>query len=108
MQALQGDVGAARRQADPVPAVREGPLMGREVRRVPPDWEHPRHTKETTTNPKTIGHYIPLHDEDYETARRDAFTHRPTIGARCIRMRNSPTPMCSASATSVIVVWFRK
>jgi|SRR5712675_695172 len=33
--------------------------MGREIRRVPADWEHPRNDK---------GKFIPLFDEDYETA----------------------------------------
>ena len=32
--------------------------MGREIRRVPPGWEHP----------KSARGYIPLYDEDYETA----------------------------------------
>jgi hypothetical protein len=33
--------------------------MGREIRRVPPDWEHPRDER---------GNYIPLYDEDYTIA----------------------------------------
>lgn len=33
--------------------------MGREVRRVPADWEHPR---------RTDGSYQPLYDEDFESA----------------------------------------
>lgn len=33
--------------------------MGREIRRVPPDWQHPRDSRD---------HYVPLVDEDYETA----------------------------------------
>lgn len=33
--------------------------MSREIRRVPVDWQHPRDEK---------GNYIPMHDEDYETA----------------------------------------
>lgn len=33
--------------------------MGREIRRVPMSWQHPKDTR---------GHYIPLYDEDYETA----------------------------------------
>ena len=34
-------------------------VMGREIRRVPPDWKHPRDDS---------GHYKPLLDTDYETA----------------------------------------
>ncbi len=33
--------------------------MGREIRMVPPDWDHPK---------KENGSYQPLYDEDYETA----------------------------------------
>ena len=33
--------------------------MGRELRRVPPDWAHPSHW---------AGHYQPLHDREYEEA----------------------------------------
>ena len=33
--------------------------MGREVRRVPPDWEHPRDSK---------GNYMPMYDETFEEA----------------------------------------
>jgi hypothetical protein len=33
--------------------------MGREIRRVPPTWEHPKDGR---------GHYKPLYDNDYETA----------------------------------------
>lgn len=36
--------------------------MGREVRRVPPNWEHPRNED---------GRYIPLYDQTYESARRE-------------------------------------
>lgn len=35
--------------------------MGREIRRVPHDWEHPKNEK---------GKYIPLHDKDLETAKK--------------------------------------
>jgi len=35
--------------------------MGRELRRVPADWEHPRNER---------GEYFPLYDEDFETAAR--------------------------------------
>jgi len=36
--------------------------MGREIRRVPPDWEHPRDEN---------GYFIPLFDKDYKTAGED-------------------------------------
>ena len=35
--------------------------MGREIRRVPPNWEHPKDSN---------GKYIPLYDHDYETAAK--------------------------------------
>ena len=35
--------------------------MGREIRRVPPDWEHPRSSQ---------GGYIPLYDKDFDTAAK--------------------------------------
>ncbi|MFH1090972.1 MAG: hypothetical protein V1742_05315, partial [Pseudomonadota bacterium] len=37
-------------------------MMGREIKRVPPGWEHPRDDS---------GHYIPLHDETYREAADD-------------------------------------
>ena len=42
--------------------------MGREIRRVPRDWKHPKYTKETTMHQNQIGGYIPLHDNDYVSA----------------------------------------
>lgn len=36
--------------------------MGREIRRVPLGWEHPKNER---------GHYQPLHDNDYETALKE-------------------------------------
>lgn len=33
--------------------------MGREIRRVPKDWNHPKNRD---------GHFVPLYDDDYETA----------------------------------------
>lgn len=35
--------------------------MGREIRRVPPNWEHPR---------EADGHYLPLYDESFESATK--------------------------------------
>lgn len=37
--------------------------MGREIRRVPKGWEHPRYTE----GPRA-GQYMPLYDKDFETA----------------------------------------
>ena len=42
--------------------------MGREIRRVPPCWEHPRFTEETTSYKNNIGEYRPCYDETYEDA----------------------------------------
>lgn len=40
--------------------------MGREIRRVPRDWEHPKFTEGARR-----GQYMPLHDQDYETAAEE-------------------------------------
>lgn len=43
--------------------------MGREIRRVPPNWEHPRYTEDDCRGHRqNVGHYKSLFDEDYETA----------------------------------------
>lgn len=42
--------------------------MGREIRRVPPNWEHPRWTRDETSEPRRIGQYKSLYDKDYDTA----------------------------------------
>lgn len=44
--------------------------MGREIRRVPPNWEHPRHTRETAKDFRNIGQYIPMHDQSYQEASK--------------------------------------
>jgi len=36
--------------------------MGRKIRRVPPDWEHPKHTSETAPKRDRIGDYVALYD----------------------------------------------
>ena len=41
--------------------------MGREVRRVPGDWEHPRYTKDDSPYRDRIGEHRPLYDDDYES-----------------------------------------
>ena len=45
--------------------------MGREIRRVPPHWEHPRYTKENAGRDDFIGRFMPLIDKDYESACRE-------------------------------------
>ena len=42
--------------------------MGREIRKVPPDWQHPRWTEEDAPRTDLVGKLKPLHDADYETA----------------------------------------
>lgn len=49
--------------------------MGREIRKVPPNWEHPRYTADTTTSVHQIGEYIPMLDADYEEAAQDWIRH---------------------------------
>jgi hypothetical protein len=44
--------------------------MGREVRRVPPKWEHPRYTKEDAPYRNLVGEYRRCYDRDYETAAK--------------------------------------
>ena len=44
--------------------------MGREIRRVPADWEHPRYTEEDATHRDRIGDYRPLCDQDYRSAAK--------------------------------------
>jgi hypothetical protein len=39
--------------------------MGREIRRVPANWEHPKYTQDTASRQNQIGCYCPLHG-DYE------------------------------------------
>lgn len=45
--------------------------MGREIRRVPGDWEHPKYTRENSRRSDEIGKFMPLHDQDYETAAEE-------------------------------------
>ncbi len=48
--------------------------MGRELRRVPKDWEHPK---------DSLGRYIPMRDGDHVTACKEWL-------ARCIAWQNEP------------------
>jgi hypothetical protein len=41
--------------------------MSRELRRCPPDWDHPRYTPDTARHPRMVGEYIPLYNQDFET-----------------------------------------
>lgn len=45
--------------------------MGREIRMVPPNWEHPRYTKETSRRSGDVGEYMSMHDETFEDAARE-------------------------------------
>ena len=45
--------------------------MGREIRRVPPNWEHPRYTEQDATSEYRVGELRPLCDETYEDARAE-------------------------------------
>lgn len=45
--------------------------MGRELRMVPPNWEHPRYTREYAPHSGRVGDYKPLHDRDYEAEARE-------------------------------------
>lgn len=44
--------------------------MGREIRRVPPNWEHPRYTSENARRQADIGQHMPLYDQTYDDARQ--------------------------------------
>lgn len=45
--------------------------MGREIRRVPPNWEHPKYTSDDTPYENRVGEYRPLFDEAYEHAAQE-------------------------------------
>ncbi len=45
--------------------------MGREIRRVPPNWVHPRHDAETASREAQVGNFRPMFDEDFETAAEE-------------------------------------
>lgn len=42
--------------------------MGREIRMVSPNWEHPRYTKDDAPRPELVGEYRSCYDRDYVTA----------------------------------------
>ncbi len=45
--------------------------MGRDVRRVPPHWEHPKYTEANATNPEWVGDPHPCYDETYDDAAQE-------------------------------------
>lgn len=45
--------------------------MGREIRRVPPNWEHPRYSADNATRRSEIGEFISMHDDTYEHASKE-------------------------------------
>lgn len=45
--------------------------MGREIRRVPADWEHPKYTEETANSRSSVRSYRPLYDNDFQSAADD-------------------------------------
>ena len=45
--------------------------MGREVRKVPADWQHPRYAEWNAPFAQAVGHFIPMHDSSYEQAATD-------------------------------------
>lgn len=44
--------------------------MGREVRRVPADWQHPRYSADDAPHDKAVGRFKPLNDGYADTAAR--------------------------------------
>jgi hypothetical protein len=70
--------------------------MGREIRRVPPHWEHPRYTSDNARNSRDVGRFMSMADQDYETAAREwleecdlwrAGTHKAQSGKYCSKLR---------------------
>lgn len=45
--------------------------MGREIRMVVPNWEHPRYTEDDARDPRAVGKYRSLYDNSYEEARAE-------------------------------------
>ena len=70
--------------------------MGREIRRVPADWEHPKYTGDDAPTASRIGSYRPLFDEDYESAcvkwYREAADFKPTANCRWYHEWNGDPP----------------
>src|SRR5271156_6251442 len=49
----------------------EEKAMGREIRKVPKDWQHPRWTADNTIRSNLIGKFQPLFDGDYDTVAQE-------------------------------------
>lgn len=89
--------------------------MGREIRRVPPHWEHPRYTKEDAPYEHNIGEYRSCHDEDYETASRrwkfefaewEAGTHKSKANYEFWEYESPPDPeLCRPKFTEEPTWW---
>ncbi|ENN86035.1 hypothetical protein RHSP_31711 [Rhizobium freirei PRF 81] len=45
--------------------------MGREVRKVPENWDHPRYAEWNAPFPTAVGRFIPMHNGGYEQAAAD-------------------------------------
>lgn len=45
--------------------------MGREIRRVPPNWQHPVYTEENARRSDRIGDYIPMLDKSFKDAAKE-------------------------------------
>ena len=45
--------------------------MGREIRRVPPNWKHPVYTEDDAPRRNLVGKLRPCDDKDYETAAKE-------------------------------------
>lgn len=49
--------------------------MGREVRMVPPGWQHPRYESWDAPFPQALGRYIPMHNESHAEAVKQWHDH---------------------------------
>lgn len=49
--------------------------MGREVRMVPPDWQHPRYESWDAPFPQALGRYIPMYDRSHAEAVKQWESH---------------------------------
>lgn len=45
--------------------------MGRQIRRVPKGWEHPKRVQQYDMSGRMVEDYWPLHDEDFESAMKE-------------------------------------
>ncbi len=54
--------------------------MGREVRRVPADWQRPRYTEENAPHSRAVGRYIPMFEGGYAEAAAEFLEKANTEG----------------------------